>query len=154
MTHQDLVDAAYKWLLSIGCSFAFKELKTYAHEQPDAIGWKNGKSILVECKTSQTDFLADQKKFFRAFPWMGVGSFRFYLCPAGIINKNDLPERWGLLYCSEKRKRIKKVHAPKGNVWEDKWRFEKNSASEILMLCSALRRVHKTGNLEEILYAK
>ncbi len=85
MTHAKLTKIAYRWLLSIGCSFAFRELKTCALEQADAIGWKNGYSILVECKTSWADFRADQKKHSRMNEWFGVGSYRFYLCPERLI---------------------------------------------------------------------
>jgi Holliday junction resolvase len=59
--HSDLVEIAEKWLLK-RCGFAFTELSTHAQEIPDAIGFKSGISILIECKTSRADFLADRKK--------------------------------------------------------------------------------------------
>ena len=59
-THSELVDIAEKWLFK-RCGFAFKELTTINQETPDAIGFRSGESILVECKTSRSDFHADKK---------------------------------------------------------------------------------------------
>lgn len=150
MTHSELTKSAYAWLLKIGCSFALRELVTAADEQPDAIGWKNNYSILVECKTSRADFLSDKKKFFRRYPNMGVGTYRFYLCPENLIQLADLPPKWGLLWAMSDGK-VKRVHAPKGNIWRYWPRFKVGKQAEITMLCSALRRVHKNGDLEKIL---
>jgi len=67
-------------------------------EVPDAIGWKRTcHSVLVECKVSQADFLADREKTFRQKPELGVGCERFYLVPAGLICVPELPPGWGLL---------------------------------------------------------
>ena len=52
-------------------------------EMPDAIGWKRGcHSVLVECKSSRADFLADREKPWRQKPENGAGCERFYLTPA------------------------------------------------------------------------
>ena len=72
MTHDQLVARAKHWLLNTyGCGFAFAELTacTNSGEIPDAIGFKYGHSILVECKTSRSDFLSDKKKTFRKYAW-------------------------------------------------------------------------------------
>lgn len=149
MTHAKLTKIAYDWLLKIGCAFAFRELVTTAAEHPDAIGWKNGYSILVECKTSRADFRADQKKHFRMNERFGVGSYRFYLCHERLINAEDLPKKWGLLWAMPDGT-TKMVHGPTDNIWSDWPRFESNKEAENFMLCSALRRVHKNGDLEKI----
>jgi hypothetical protein len=149
-THKELVQAGYKWLLSIGCSFALPELRTYAPEQPDVIGWKSAFSILIECKTSLSDFRADRKKPFRANETLGVGYYRFYLSSEHIIKPDVLPEKWGLLWLTKKGA-IKRVVAPKGNVWTNWHCFpERNMQSEIQILCSAWRRVHQNKALETI----
>src|SRR5208337_2931128 len=54
-------------------------------------------SVLVECKVSRADFLADREKPFRQKPELGVGCERFYLAPAGLIRLEELPAGWGLL---------------------------------------------------------
>ena len=51
-------------------------------EMPDAIGWKRAsRSVLVECKISRADFLADRDKPFRQKSDLGLGCERFYLTP-------------------------------------------------------------------------
>jgi hypothetical protein len=65
---------------------------------PDAIGWKRAcHSVLVECKVTRSDFLADRAKPFRVKPEQGVGCERFYLVPAGLLRREELPADWGLL---------------------------------------------------------
>ncbi|MCP3944994.1 MAG: hypothetical protein GY710_26450 [Desulfobacteraceae bacterium] len=66
-THDELIKIAEKWLLK-RCGFAFRELTTFASETPDVIGFRQGESILIECKTSRADFHADKKKIFRRRP--------------------------------------------------------------------------------------
>ena len=57
-------------------------------EMPDAIGWKRAShSVLVECKVTRADFLADRDKPFRHKPEQGVGCERFYLAPAAVVNR-------------------------------------------------------------------
>ncbi len=56
--------------------------------------------MLVECKVSRGDFLADANKPFRLAPEEGLGSKRFYMAPAGVIARKELPKHWGLLECS------------------------------------------------------
>ena len=61
MTHADLVKVAVGWLLTRkgNCNVAFSEFETWARERPDAIGFKNIKSVLIECKVSRIDFMRD-----------------------------------------------------------------------------------------------
>jgi len=67
-------------------------------EMPDAIGWKKAcHSVLVECKLSRPDFLADREKPFRQKPETGVGCERYYLAPRGLIRVEELRPGWGLL---------------------------------------------------------
>ena len=99
MTHDDLRCRAIRWLYNTRrCRVVLSELQTQCLETPDAIGWKSGFwSILVECKTSRSDFHADRRKIHRREPQYGVGAERFYLAPKGILRAEDIPERWGLL---------------------------------------------------------
>jgi len=145
MTHTDLVLRAEKWLKTFGCAVTLRELVAFTSsgEIPDAIGWKGGFSILVECKASRSDFLADRKKIFRQNPEMGIGSTRLYMCPPEIIKKEDLPDGWGLLWVHEKR--VERVVAPKGNCFglDDglKTFHDRSMQGEVALLLSALRRL-------------
>lgn len=146
LTHSDLVNIAEKWLLK-RCGFAFRELTTFAGETPDAIGFRSGDTILVECKTSRADFLCDKKKHFRRRPATGVGSFRFFMCPKGLIKPDELPVKWGLLYVS-KNGLVRKKVGPKGNTWSYPSGFyfsDRNIKNETALMYSALRRLHLQG---------
>src|ERR1700741_5187658 len=98
MTHAFLVRKAVDWLRRYGCGVVLSEQACISGEMPDAIGWKRAcHSVLVECKISRADFLADRAKPFRHRPGTGVGSERFYLVPRGLVAVDDLPAGWGLL---------------------------------------------------------
>jgi len=98
MTHAQLVEKAVRWLRSYRCGVVLSEQACTSGEMPDAIGWKQAcHSVLVECKVSRADFLADREKSFRQKPERGVGSERFYLTPPALIKIKELPTGWGLL---------------------------------------------------------
>lgn len=152
MTHDDLVLRAERWLKSQGCGVVFRdEFKAATHngELPDAIGWRDGLSILVECKASRADFLADKGKPFRQAPESGMGDWRFFLCTPDIITIADLPEGWGLLYAYPKQ--VKRVHGVPGNCgwWHGK-PFDGNKRCETQMMYSALRRMVVRGHFNQI----
>ncbi len=144
MNHKELVLKASKWLKSIGCTVIIEELTTVCSETPDSIGWRDSLSILVECKTSKHDFLADKNKIFR-MPYgkkYALGDWRFYMCPPGIINPCDLiGSEWGLLYVESIDKRAKRIIAPKGNTNWHPAPFKGNKKEENKLLVSALRRI-------------
>ena len=103
MTHDELVRRAARWLKNTArCQPVFTEQMTLS-ESPDAIGWTWKGSILIECKTSLSDFHADKKKPFREDGFLGVGRQRFYMAPPEIINDNAFRKTrywhygWGLL---------------------------------------------------------
>jgi len=100
MTHSQLVEKAVRWLRHYRCGVVLSEQACVSGEMPDAIGWKRAcHSVLVECKVTRADFLADRAKRFRQKPEKGVGSERFYLTPAALVQPAELPEGWGLLEC-------------------------------------------------------
>jgi hypothetical protein len=99
--HAQLVARAEEWLrYKYGCGIILSEQSCASGEVPDVIGWKNVcQSVLVECKVSRSDFLADANKPFRLRPEEGLGSKRFYMAPARMIAGEELPKYWGLLEC-------------------------------------------------------
>lgn len=70
----------------------------FSGERCDALLFNSMSSFLIETKVSRADFLADKKKSFRAKPEDGVGEYRYYACPIGLISIEELPEKWGLIY--------------------------------------------------------
>src|SRR5208337_3412187 len=100
MTHAQLVEKAVRWLRRSRCGAVLSEQACASGEMPDAIGWKRAcHSVLVECKVTRADFLADRAKPFRQNPEKGVGSERFYLTPPALVQPAELPAGWGLLEC-------------------------------------------------------
>jgi len=97
--HAQLVRKAVEWLRhSYRCGIILSEQYCATGEVPDAIGWKGHcRSVVVECKVSRADFLADARKDFRLHPDVALGCERFYMAPAGIIRPDELPTSWGLL---------------------------------------------------------
>lgn len=150
MTHKELVEVGYKWLLKNGsCGIAFKELKSWNKEIPDVIGFCSTYSRVIECKVSRSDFLKDRKKGHRA---VGMGDYRFYICPTGLIKAEELPAGWGLIYVTDQLKATCVVNAEKdrgkylGNgQWERNNRFNKDRPAEQRLLYSALRRLFIKG---------
>lgn len=155
LTHDDLVDIAANWLYkSVGCQIVVKELTTWGTgEIADAIGWTSLCSVVVECKTSRSDFLADANKPFRKDPAIGLGDHRYFLSPPDVIKETDDLKGWGLLHV--KNGKVKRVVCPikrKGpSFWNSKktvisydwYKFQhpKNERGEIAMLASIARRL-------------
>lgn len=84
-----------------------------AVEQADVIAFRSNCSAVIEAKASRADFLADRSKPHRAAGGMGV--YRFYLCPEGLILPSELPSGWCLLYLVGKK--VVEVVKPMGNIW-------------------------------------
>jgi hypothetical protein len=97
--HAQLIARAVDWLRRrYKCGIILSEQYCATGEVPDVLAWKGFcKSVLVECKISRADFLADAAKPFRLKPEEGMGSQRFYMAPAGMIRPDELPKHWGLL---------------------------------------------------------
>jgi hypothetical protein len=135
MTHAQLIEQAVAWLRSYRCGVILSEQACISGEMPDAIGWKRAsRSVLVECKISRADFLADRDKPFRQKPDLGLGCERFYLTPPALLEPKELPSGWGLL---EVRKR--KVEMVRRSALD--LRTADGLAYEMNLLLASLRRV-------------
>ena len=136
MTHRELCIKAARYLRYQGivpfvrCQYVVCELERLG-ESPDAYGWTNGTTQLIEVKVSRNDFLSDQKKHWRITPRKGLGKYRSYLCPEGLISPNELPEDWGLLYVNKEGK----IDIIKTPVMQ-----KSNTQAEIAVITSILRR--------------
>ncbi|VAW91923.1 hypothetical protein MNBD_GAMMA23-194 [hydrothermal vent metagenome] len=157
-THKELTELAVKWLKrpqsqkGPGCHVAVSECRSgWSDEIPDAIGFraagKNDGSIIVEVKISRSDFLADAKKSHRNGSVKGLGNWRYYLCPEGVIKPNEIPDNWGLLYVNN-RGHIKPIVGPMNESnYRTRMRFiesmrqESNVDGERFLLVKLLSRV-------------
>lgn len=110
------------------------EMVTLAAELVDVWGTNGFESTIIEVKTSLHDFYRDSKKFCRSKEaeerGLTVGNYRYYLCPADLIQPEQLPEKWGLLYWTGKNV-VRKVLPGK---------FEVSNFSDLLHLTSIMRR--------------
>lgn len=144
--HQQLVMLGEGWLKRQGFAVVASELMTgVTREQADVIGFRANCSAIIEAKASRSDFLADRRKPHRAAG--GLGVYRFYLCPEGVIGVTDLPDGWGLLHVSGRK--VVDVLRPMGNLWpafeggDGGWRrfqHEPDRAAERGVLYSIARR--------------
>ena len=136
MTHRELCIKGAKYLKNHGiqpfhkCQYVVCELERVG-ECPDDFGFGGSTTQLLEIKVSRPDFLSDKNKYWRKNPEYGIGEFRAYLCPDGIIKEFDLPENWGLYYISENNK-ITEIKQARPQAC--------NRKEEINLITSILRR--------------
>lgn len=136
--HAQLISAAVNWLRhKYRCGVVLSEQYCATGEVPDAIGWKGMcRSVVVECKASRADFLADAKKPFRTNPEEGLGCERFYLAPPSLILPDELPPGWGLLEYSRRKVRVVVKTSKRKSL-----RTEVGLMKEMNLLLASLRRV-------------
>jgi hypothetical protein len=135
--HAQLVERAVEWLrYTYRCGIVLSEQSCASGEVPDVIGWKGScQSVVVECKVSRCDFLADANKPFRLKPEEGLGSRRFYMAPAGLIAREELPKHWGLLECKGRQVQMPVKPGKQG------LRSAVGLMKEMNLLLASLRRV-------------
>lgn len=144
--HSDLCLIAARWLQRSAkqvarCPVVFSELVSASYEKPDVIGFNSVRSVLIEVKTSRADFHADKKKSFRIYPSLGVGVLRYYLCPENILKSADMPDKWGLIWVSQKGrcKVVKEICASFEDLHKNSF-YDRNTTNEYSLMYSALRR--------------
>jgi hypothetical protein len=136
MSHMRLVEDAVRWLRTkYRCGIVLSEQSCSSGEAPDAIGWKaRNHSVIVECKISRSDFLADAAKPWRANPACAMGCERYYLAPLAMIKPDELHDGWGLL--EVRGREISIAKRSKKNL-----RSDAGLANEMNLLLASLRRV-------------
>lgn len=135
-----------------------------AAEVCDALGFTGliaatpAASIVLEAKVSRADFLADRNKSFRQAPETGIGEFRYFIAPKGLIKPNELPDKWGLVEYDGRALSIIQGHVlerlqqtPEGKYRRnlDQWRFARNQQAEIAFLVRMLQRVEDPDKTHE-----
>ena len=141
--HSRLCDVAAVWLSGKwSCAVVAVEPRAWAvQEQPDAFGWDiQGVSHLVEVKVSIGDFMADVYKPHRGMG--GMGTFRWYLAPRGVIPVEKLPPYWGLATVSKTMKRVT-IERP---AWDRPF-TDTRARIEAGLLACLVRRSHDYKNV-------
>lgn len=158
--HNALCERAVRWLRgSRGCAIALSGIAS-TQEIPDAIGWstryKWEGSIVVECKTSLSDFYAEKKKWIRYRGYFGalkvkgkredleriedapkMGLRRYFLTPLNLVSIQDVEKHYpdhGLLYLHGKRILV---------IRDAPVRENPDYLSEIRLLTFALRHINE-----------
>jgi len=168
-THSSLCDIAVKWLQrhdskkGPGCLVAFSECQAdWQGEIPDAIGFRcagwEQHSVLVEVKVSRADFLADCKKPHRMNPASGMGEFRYFMAPAGLIAVSELPVGWGLIEITKRGLVVRAGHVlerpQRDKEWRrdfSAWRHERSITREMALLVRMMNRVGDAEKLQKML---
>ena len=168
MTHNELNSLAVKWLKrpssgnGPGCQLALSEVGgLYGGERADAFGYRwgfDGGSVVVESKVSRSDFLADRTKPHRNGKSAGMGTYRYYICPEGLISLDDLPERWGLLWVNKRGHiKVKAGHicayladGYRGRDLAPFWQHPADTRFELDMLAHALVRFGDPEETKEL----
>jgi hypothetical protein len=124
-----------------------------SREIVDLIAFRSGCSLMIESKVSRADFKVDAKKPERQAG--GVGTYRFYITPMGLIAPDELPKGWGLLYVDGKK--VIEVIKPVGNLWPrfgypdkrgwDAFKHVVDPEAEHAMLFSITRRLAKKQSI-------
>ena len=136
MSHSDLIAACARWALAHRYSVtAVAECQVKCtKEVPDLIGFKaNGQATMFEIKMSRADFKADGSKPFRKKEQTGMGLYRYYVTPCGLVQPEELPEGWGLLWIGEGGRCMLKATSKRF--------LKRDQCAEAAVLVSALRRV-------------
>ena len=159
MDHGSLCEQAVKWLRrpesqnGPGCIVAVSECTgMYSGEIADAIGFRSvgesQHSVVVEVKVSRSDFLADARKPHRNGETLGMGMFRYYMAPAGLIAQEELPARWGLIEVTGQGLKVRLGHVlePRNRdlEWQKDtagWAHDHDRTRETALLVRLLARV-------------
>lgn len=158
MNHTELCEVAKKWLVrpnsqrGHGCHVALSECRSgWGGEMPDAIGYRASsrvtETVVVEVKVSRSDFLADAKKPHRV-EGAGMGVYRYFMCPEGLIQPHEVPARWGLLWVNA-RGRVKAVLGPVAlsnnsgtfHAVAAAWQHARNAERETWLLIRVMARI-------------
>lgn len=113
--HETLVQRAAAWLRNTRrCKLVIVNAKPWsANEHPDVIGWlPTGESIVVECKVSHGDLLADHRKRWRTMS-VGMGMYRFTMVPPVLEVKWNPDWFGGVLVVEGRRVRVARECPPR-----------------------------------------
>lgn len=154
ITHDDLCKIGVKLLRGrFGCCWAVREFVTHCQESPDCFGAKScgAETYLLEAKVSRSDFLSDKKKAFRQCPSKGIGMFRYFIVPDGLVGADEIPEGWGLIeVCSKRKATIVKGKDPKAYDFSSEWcHRDRNHWGERAIAHSFIRRLIKGDDLSK-----
>lgn len=128
LTHSELCKLTAKKFMK---EIALIEYKCQMlNEEPDVLVFDSySDTTLYEIKMSRDDFWKDWNKPLA----YSLGRLRYYVCPAGLIQIDELPFGWGLIWYNNNRFYLKK----KSEL------FKNNKCLENRLLINAIKRVNE-----------
>jgi len=104
--HKALIPPGVRWLRSVHPDVCrvITEVPTRRGERPDIWAIERARcvvSYVIEVKVSVPDFNADRTKTWRR-DGNGMGNYRWYLTPRGLLDDRCLPDGWGLIEVNAK----------------------------------------------------
>lgn len=145
--HKRICGLGVVWARREGFGVVASEIRAAGcGEEADVVAFRSTCSLVMEAKVSRRDFLADAGKPHRTRP--ALGNYRFYVCPEGIIQPDELPVGWGLLYMAGRT--LRSVIRPPGNLWPgadysaaawDRFKHPVDQQAERAVLYSIARRL-------------
>jgi hypothetical protein len=142
ISHTECVNFATEYMRK-RADVVLPEFYSHNSELPDVIAFTRDSSIVIECKVSRGDFLKDRNKPFRINPASGMGDYRYYCAPQGLIKPEELPMYWGLIEILPSGKMRKNRDSYKA--------FKKNIQAEHYLLFYYARRANYAGVHKTIL---
>ena len=146
LTHSELCQLTAKKFMK---EIALIEYKCQMlNEEPDVLVFDSySDTTLYEIKMSKNDFWKDWNKPFRIYCKSvyhrnrlvidtldySIGRLRYYVCPADLIQIDELPQGWGLIWYKNNRFYLKK----KSEL------FKNNKGLENRLLINAIKRVNE-----------
>lgn len=143
LSHKELVKLGARWISQEICRYGWHILTEvgYRNENPDVFAFSKYQSVLIECKASRSDFLADKKKPFRKDPQLGIGMMRYYLCNKGIVTPEEIPDGWQLLVAYDKDTILLPDDYVPPMLHDERFCFDvRNATAEIELMWSWLYR--------------
>ena len=144
LTHKQLCNLGARWInqnISRDGNWRILIETGYRAENPDVFAFCKYYSVLIECKASRSDFLADKKKPFRQNPQAGIGRRRYYLVNEGVAAQEDMPEGWQLLIAYDENTILLPENYCQPTDRRDDFNFDiRNATNEIELMWSWLYR--------------
>lgn len=102
ISYYDLCQACSTWIYKshfkdLMWKYVIIGLKGVTNKMPDIYAVSGLFSLCVEVKMTRGEFTRSLKKKNNLYYDNGCGTYRYYLCPDGVININELPDGWGLI---------------------------------------------------------
>lgn len=121
MTEESIISQIAKWLDNRKYPFQIPRAFIYGWESDFWCMDSSGETREFEIKISRSDFAADRKKEKHTDTTKGANYF-YYVCPAGLIAKEDVIQKYGLIYVHSNKleviKRPTKLHSDRFGEWK------------------------------------